>query len=62
MPKSDIYYVYLLNKLNRILPVNNYAKNYLRFSVCDLDLDEEALYDIEVKTIPRDIIIGAYLL
>jgi hypothetical protein len=43
LPHSFIYI-----HQHRILPVNNFAKNYLRFSVCDLDLDDETLYDIEV--------------
>lgn len=37
----------------RILPVNNYAKNFLRFSTCPLGLDEETFSSHEVVHMRR---------
>ena len=37
----------------RILPINNFARNFLRFSVCDLGVDEDVLERFEVVRMKR---------
>lgn len=37
----------------RVLPINNFGKNFLRFSVCDLGVDEDVLERFEVVRMKR---------
>lgn len=40
--------------LARILPVNNFAKNFLRFSTCAVGVDEGTLENFGVRAVKED--------